>query len=72
MNLLQNRKFILKGNQSHKLKISSSALVNKYKESCQAFSLTEIIKEATRITCSTSTLLEHILTNFPEKFLRKG
>ena len=50
INLLQNGKFILKENQSYKLKSSSSALVNKYKEFCQTFSLTEIIKEPTRIT----------------------
>ena len=72
INLLQNGKFILKENQSYKLKSSSSALVNKYKEFCQTFSLTEIIKEPTRITCSTSTLLRHILTNFSEKASQKG
>ena len=32
INLLQNGKFILKENLSYKLKGSSSALVNKYKE----------------------------------------
>ena len=72
INLLQNGKFILKENQSYKLKSSSSALVNKYKEFCQKFSLTEIIKEPTRITCSTSTLLDHILTNSSEKVSQKG
>ena len=72
INLLQNGKFVLKENQSHKLKSSSSALVNKYKEFCQTFSLTEIIKEPTRITCSTSTLLDHILTNSSEKVSPKG
>ena len=50
----------------------SSALVNKYKEFCQTFSLTEIIKEPTRITCSTSTLLDHIPTNSSEKVTQKG
>ena len=49
----------------------SSALVNKYKEFCQTFSLTEIIKEPTRITYSTSTLLDHILTNSSEKVSQK-
>ena len=67
INLLQNEKLILKGNQSYKLKSSSSALVSKYKEFCQTVSLTEIIKEPTRITCSASTLLDHILTNSSEK-----
>ena len=71
-NLLQNGKFVLKENQSHKLKSSSSALVNKYKEFCQTFSLTEIIKEPTRTICSTSTLLDHILTNSSEKVSPKG
>ena len=54
------------------LKISSSALANKYKEFCQAFSLTGTIKDPTRITCSTSTLLHHILTNSSEKVFQKG
>ena len=72
INLLQNGKFILKENQSYKLKSSSSALLKEYKEFCQTFSLTEIIKEPTRITCSTSTLLDHILTNSSEKVSQKG
>ena len=53
------------------LKVSSSALVNKYKEFCQTFSLTDIIKEPTRITCSTSTLLDHTITNSSEKVSQK-
>ena len=72
INLLQNGKFILKENHSYKLKSSSSAFVNKYKEFCQIFSLTEIIKEPTRITCSNSTLLDQILTNSSEKVSQKG
>ena len=34
--------------------------------------MTEIVKEPTRITCSTSTLLDHILTNSSEKVSQKG
>ena len=34
--------------------------------------MTEIIKEPTRITCSTSTLLDYILTNSSEKVSQKG
>ena len=76
INLLQNGKSILKENQSYNLKNSSSALVNKYKEFCQTISLTEIIKEPTRIiwftSCSNNTLLDHILTNSSEKVSQKG
>ena len=72
INLLQNGKFILKEDQLYRLKSSSSALVNNYKEFCQKFSLTKIIKETIRITCSTSTLLDHILTDSSEKVSQKG
>ena len=72
INLLQNGKFILKENHSYKLKNSRSALVSKYKEFYQIFSLAEIIEEPTRITCSTSILLDYISTNSSEKVSQKG
>ena len=72
INLLQNGKFVLKENQPYELKNSISALVNKYKDFYQKFSLIEIIKEPTRITCYTSSLLDHILTNSSEKISQKG
>ena len=72
INFLQNGKFILKEDQSYKMENFGSALVNKYKEFCQTFSLTEIIKEPTLITCSTTTLPDHILPNSSEKFSQKG
>ena len=72
INLLQIGKFILKENQSNIFNIDTTPLINKYKELCQTFSLTEIIKDPTRITCSTSSLLDHILTNSLEKISQKG
>ena len=47
MNLPQQGKFILQENQPYKLTNLNSALVNKYKDFCQTFALTEIIKEPT-------------------------
>ena len=47
INLLQNENFTLNENQSYELKNLFSPLVNKHKELCQTFSLTEIIKEPT-------------------------
>ena len=69
---MQNGKFILKENQPNISKIDTTPLINKYKEFCQTFSLTEILKDSTRITCSTSSLLDHILTNSLEKISQKG
>ena len=72
INSLHYRKFILEESQSYKLKNCSSVLVNKYKKFCQTFPLTEIIKDPTRIACSTSTLLDHSLTKSSERFSQKG
>ena len=46
--------------------------MSKYKELCQTFSLKEIIQEPTRITSTTSSLLDHILTNAGWKISKKG
>ena len=46
--------------------------MSKYKELCQTFSLKEIIQEPTRITSTTSSLLDHILTNAGWKISQKG
>ena len=45
--------------------------MSKYKELCQTFSLKEIIQEPTRITSTTSSLLDHILTNTGRKISQK-
>ena len=72
INLFQNGKLLLKENQSNQIKDPFSSLISKYKEFCQFFFLTEIIKEPTRTTCNTASLLDHILTNCAEKVSQKG
>ena len=46
--------------------------IKTYREFCSIHSLTQIIKDATRITEKTSTLLDHILTNSKEKVSQSG
>ena len=72
INLLQNNKFVLKENQPLHSKNLNSPLLPKYKELCQTFSLKEIIQEPTQVTSSTSSLLDHILTNSGWKVSQKG
>ena len=72
INLFQNGRFLLKENQSNQVKDPTSSLISKYKEFCQSFFLTEIVKEPTRTTCNTAPLLDHILTNCAEKVSQKG
>ena len=45
-------------------------LINKYQEFCQVFSLKQLITYPTRVTCNTSSLIDHILTNSTEKIFQ--
>ena len=71
INILPNDKFALKENQSVTFRNFNSPFVSKYKELCQAFSWKEIIQEPTRVTSTTSSLLDHILTNTGWKISQK-
>ena len=72
INLLLNDKFVLKENQSVTFRNFNSPFVSKYKELCQTFSLKEIIQEPARVTSTTSSLHNHILTNAGWKISQKG
>ena len=72
INLLVNDKFVLKENQSLDFRNLNCPLMSKYKELCQTFSLKEVIQEPTRIRSTTSSLLDHILTNAGWKISQKG
>ena len=47
-------------------------LTNKYQEFCQIFYLKQLITCPTRVTCNTSSLIDHILTNSTEKIFQSG
>ena len=72
INLFHNGKYILKENQTMQNRIHSTSLASQYKLLCQRYSLEQIIKHTTRTTCSSSTLIDHILTNSREKILQSG
>ena len=44
--------------------------INKYQEFCQIFSLKQLITCPTRVPWSTSSLIDHILTNSAEKIFQ--
>ena len=54
-------------NQAMQNRVPSTGLVSQYWLFCQIYSLEQIIKHATRTTSSSSTLIDHILTNSREK-----
>ena len=44
----------------------------KYAQTCSTLGLKQLIKHPTRITCHTSTLIDHIITNSEEKVTQSG
>ena len=56
----------------NRLSITITPLLNQYKELCQNFSLKQILRKPTRITCHCASLLDHILSNSVEKISDSG
>ena len=72
INLFQNGKYILNGKRSTTSQGSVHTMTNRYKEFCQIHSLKQLITCPTSVTCNTSTLIDHILTNSTEKIFQSG
>ena len=72
INHFQNGKDILNGKRSTTSQGSVHTMINRYKEFCQIHSLKQLITCPTRVTCNTSTLIDHILTNSTEKIFQSG
>ena len=72
INIFLNGKDILNGKRSTTSQGSVHTIINTYKEFCQIHSLKQLITCPTRVTCNTSTLIDHILTNSTEKIFQSG
>ena len=72
INLLQNGNYILNRKGMAVCQGAVHTLVNKYQVFCQIFSLKQLITCPTRVTCNTSSLIDHILTNSTEKIFQSG
>ena len=72
INLLHNGKYIFKENEAMQNRIPSTSLVSQYKLFCQKYSPGQIIKHTTRTTCSSSTVIDPILTNSRGKISQSG
>ena len=55
-----------------KRKSDFGAVAKKYAQICSTLGLKQLIKHPTRITCHTSTLIDHIITNREEKVTQSG
>ena len=46
--------------------------VKSYSELCTFFSLHQLIKVPTRVTCNTGTIVDHILASYPERVIQQA
>ena len=46
--------------------------VKNYLQFCKMFGLTQIINSATRLTCSSASLIDHILASFHDRISQEG
>ena len=73
INILFNGKSILDNTKNIDIDSPAASFIAKqYNELCSLFSLKQLIKEPTRITSSSSTLIDHILTNSTQKISQSG
>ena len=73
INLFQNNKYILnKTNPVLPGVKTTHPLLKQYKHFLSTFGLKQLIEKPTRITCETSTLIDHILTNSVKKISQYG
>ena len=52
--------------------VEDSFYVKNYLRFCTMFGLTQITKSPTRITCSSTSLIDHILASLPDRISQKG
>ena len=70
INLFQNEKYI--GVDNKDSTSTACHLLKKYKEFLSTFGLKQLIRSPTRVTCGTSSLIDHVLTNTEEKNSQSG
>ena len=73
INIFDNGENILdKYKDMGKRKSNFGAIPKKYAQVCSTLGLKQLTKHPTRITCHTSTLIDHIITNYEEKVTQSG
>ena len=71
INMYWNNKYIIHDNNTVSSKFLSSDIKN-YPQFSKMHGLKQLIKSPTSVTCSTSTLIDHILASFPSRVSQEG
>ena len=70
INLFENGKYVFQKSSSNNKNLDS--FTKKYHECCTLFGLKQLIKCATRVTCSSSSIPGHVLVSFPDRISQSG
>ena len=70
INLFKNGKYVSQKSSSNNKSLDSFA--KKYHECCTLFGLKQLITCPTRVTCNSSSILDHVLTSFPNRVSQSG
>ena len=68
INLFSKQKYIFHQTNTQ----SMTPEVKNYFQFCSLYGLEQLIKSPTRVTYGTSSVIDHILTNFPERVSQQG
>ena len=71
INMYHNNRYIVRDDNTISSKFLSHDIKN-YHQFCTMHGLKQLIQSPTRVTCSTSTLIDHILTSDPSRISKKG
>ena len=71
VNMYHNNRYIVRDDNTISSKFLSHDVKN-YHQFCTMHDLKQLIQSPTRVTCSTSTLIDHILTSAPSRVSQKG
>ena len=71
INMYHNNRYIVRDDNTISSKFLSHDIKN-YHQFCTMHGLKQLIQSPTRVTCSTSTLIDHILTSAPSRVSQKG
>ena len=71
INMYHNNRYIVRDDNTISSKFLSHD-IKKYHQFCTMHGLKQLIQSPTRVTCSTSTLIDHILTSAPSRVSQKG
>ena len=75
INLSLNDSYIFSKKQKNKKEVNNKSIPNDvktYYEFCTFFSLHQLIKVGTCITCNSTTIIDHILASYPERVTQQG